>query len=522
MMTLILDPERNQAFELKNMIQETFEDQAAVHIVDSPAELYRACVKEPADVVFARPCPGSEEGNEQNEFIGFHHALDGLHARYPWIQILLLLEENLESIRMLRRRDERFLFYPYQKSSVKHIIQESLGMEKQIRDSLMPQNRSTAGERTGEPGQNRFLSLVESRENTAVLRRELDRLNVSFGWGFACVLEEGTDPAALKRVHEEFQRKDWRIFEKNSEEGRAVLLIGARMPSGGADWLKQMILDDYTRKNIMVYGAAITESLSQLSPLLVEARTKYMSHERYTPLLWTQQAELEAIGQNWAYTVALSNLTGRRDDILALNRHQAKQIAGMPFRDQVAVLQIAKMNLEEQMNRIYDLQTEKMELHRLPENLELIDEKTLFSWLLLWSDQAFMTADVYASQSHIRYLMQIYQAILARFHEKDFNLEKLSGQLGLSAGYICTLMKKYTPYSFVDYLNQCRVYYAMALLETDLLIKNVASQAGFQSSTYLGRVFKSIMGITPGEYRRNYQKNLLHREKQEQSLVSGH
>ena len=294
------------------------------------------------------------------------------------------------------------------------------------------------------------------------------------------------------------------------------------MPSGGADWLKQMILDDYTRKNIMVYGAAITESLSQLSPLLVEARTKYMSHERYTPLLWTQQAELEAIGQNWAYTVALSNLTGRRDDILALNRHQAKQIAGMPFRDQVAVLQIAKMNLEEQMNRIYDLQTEKMELHRLPENLELIDEKTLFSWLLLWSDQAFMTADVYASQSHIRYLMQIYQAILARFHEKDFNLEKLSGQLGLSAGYICTLMKKYTPYSFVDYLNQCRVYYAMALLETDLLIKNVASQAGFQSSTYLGRVFKSIMGITPGEYRRNYQKNLLHREKQEQSLVSGH
>ena len=502
---VILDPVRERGFLLKNMIL-SLDDVLPlnrVEIVTSPRELYEVCQAEPADLIFATPSILEEEAEAEDDF---HQVLDDLRTQYPWIQILLVLEEKVESIRMLRKRDERFLFRPYQRSSVERIIQESLAMGRQIRHDLYFQEQAAKEAEKEQGAQSRFLGLVESRETTAVLRRELDVLGMTFGWGFAAVVEEGKEEGGLRRVHEGFLQKGYRIFEGETEEGRVVLIMGEKVPSSGLAWQKQVLLDEYTRQLVPVYGAEITESLSQLGSLMVEAKKKYVSHEPYTPILWTQQHDVEHLAKEWALAVALSNLTERREDLLALNRHLAHEAAGMSTREQFVLLQIARLTLEEQVNRLYDLQRDRLELPRAEEGDEPMDEKKLFSWFLRWSDQACMTADVYASQSHVVYLTQIHKAICRHFQERDFNLETLSAMLGLSTGYICSLMKKYTPYSFVDFLNQCRVYYAMALLETDLLIKNVASESGFQSSTYLGRVFKNITGETPGEYRRKHQK----------------
>ena len=41
--------------------------------------------------------------------------------------------------------------------------------------------------------------------------------------------------------------------------------------------------------------------------------------------------------------------------------------------------------------------------------------------------------------------------------------------------------------------------------DTDLALRTVAEKAGFKHQEYMGAVFKSRLGMTPGQYRKRYQ-----------------
>ena len=43
------------------------------------------------------------------------------------------------------------------------------------------------------------------------------------------------------------------------------------------------------------------------------------------------------------------------------------------------------------------------------------------------------------------------------------------------------------------------------LRETDLPVRTVAAKVGFKHPEYMGAVFKTHLGVTPGQYRRRYQ-----------------
>ena len=112
---VILDVSPKQADELRDILLEVYPAQCSIKIADSPASLYQICLQDAPDVVFAGPAESDDSDDEMNEF---HQVLDALHEQYPWVQILLLLEENLSSIRMLRRRDERFCFVPIKRAAL--------------------------------------------------------------------------------------------------------------------------------------------------------------------------------------------------------------------------------------------------------------------------------------------------------------------------------------------------------------------------------------------------------------------
>jgi AraC-like DNA-binding protein len=53
------------------------------------------------------------------------------------------------------------------------------------------------------------------------------------------------------------------------------------------------------------------------------------------------------------------------------------------------------------------------------------------------------------------------------------------------------------------YLNDLRVGEAKNLLrETDLPLIEIASRVGFEDQSYFSRVFRNVVGISPGRYRR--------------------
>lgn len=88
----------------------------------------------------------------------------------------------------------------------------------------------------------------------------------------------------------------------------------------------------------------------------------------------------------------------------------------------------------------------------------------------------------------------------------DITLEELAGIAGYSTYHFSRIFKKYSSTTFINFLNHRRVKAAeLLLLENGSSITDVAMQVGFASLTTFNRVFKSINGCTPSEYKKLYR-----------------
>ena len=57
----------------------------------------------------------------------------------------------------------------------------------------------------------------------------------------------------------------------------------------------------------------------------------------------------------------------------------------------------------------------------------------------------------------------------------------------------------------MEYLNRHRVANAArALAGTSSSVAQIAEECGFSNSSYFGKVFRRMLGCTPGQYRRNH------------------
>ncbi len=96
----------------------------------------------------------------------------------------------------------------------------------------------------------------------------------------------------------------------------------------------------------------------------------------------------------------------------------------------------------------------------------------------------------------IRYINENYQ--------KKLTLEEIAKHVKYSRNYLCGYFKKYAGFTIVEYTNSIRVQKAQEYLyETELSITEIAGLCGFDSLTHFGRVFRSIVGIPPLQFRQN-------------------
>jgi AraC-like DNA-binding protein len=79
--------------------------------------------------------------------------------------------------------------------------------------------------------------------------------------------------------------------------------------------------------------------------------------------------------------------------------------------------------------------------------------------------------------------------------------------LGINASYLSTLFGTVLQTRFTEYLNIRRVEKAkMHLAGTDLSIKQIVAQDGFNSVQNFMRVFKRFVGLSPGQYRLRFTR----------------
>lgn len=90
-----------------------------------------------------------------------------------------------------------------------------------------------------------------------------------------------------------------------------------------------------------------------------------------------------------------------------------------------------------------------------------------------------------------------------KHYMQELTLAAASRQAGLSASHFSALFKQHTGDSYVNYINRLRIDKAkQLLLEPDLKIYQVAEMVGFSSIPYFTRLFKTVAGMSPNEYRK--------------------
>lgn len=85
----------------------------------------------------------------------------------------------------------------------------------------------------------------------------------------------------------------------------------------------------------------------------------------------------------------------------------------------------------------------------------------------------------------------------------DISLDLVAEKFFISTAHLSRAFKKVTGFSFIEYLNNLRIHEAQKLLSnTKLSISEISERVGYQSSTHFGRMFRSITGSSPREYRK--------------------
>ncbi len=88
---------------------------------------------------------------------------------------------------------------------------------------------------------------------------------------------------------------------------------------------------------------------------------------------------------------------------------------------------------------------------------------------------------------------------------RNICLDEMATLCNISSSYFSKLFKKITGENFSNYINKLRMEKARQLLETsNISIKDLSIDLGYEDCAYFVKVFKKIVGLTPTSYRQQY------------------
>lgn len=98
-------------------------------------------------------------------------------------------------------------------------------------------------------------------------------------------------------------------------------------------------------------------------------------------------------------------------------------------------------------------------------------------------------------------LAQVFDVIDERYAEQ-LSTSDVAEAVGLTAGYLTTLVRRRTGRTVLDWITERRMAAARTLLlTTDLSAELVASRVGYENPTYFSRRFRAFHGLAPGRWR---------------------
>jgi transcriptional regulator GlxA family with amidase domain len=92
---------------------------------------------------------------------------------------------------------------------------------------------------------------------------------------------------------------------------------------------------------------------------------------------------------------------------------------------------------------------------------------------------------------------------MQEFLSQPLQVPALARLANLSPSHFFAVFKKRTGFAPKDFFIRLKIQRACEILEaTDLCVKEVAAKLGYDDAFYFSRLFKSVNGVAPTEYRR--------------------
>lgn len=132
----------------------------------------------------------------------------------------------------------------------------------------------------------------------------------------------------------------------------------------------------------------------------------------------------------------------------------------------------------------------------------------VFSYLLKIEDREVLAKPLNHSSvfsKNIEKINKVYEYVFQNIQE-GIKLEDASAVLNMAPSSFCRFFKKKTGLTFMEYVKNVRVGIAAKLLaETDKQITQICFESGYNNLANFNHYFKSSMGKTPSDYRKNFR-----------------
>lgn len=133
--------------------------------------------------------------------------------------------------------------------------------------------------------------------------------------------------------------------------------------------------------------------------------------------------------------------------------------------------------------------------------------------LAITSNQRVLASSSYEKSAVIHESKSRRIAKVCEYIDKNYqshiSLSDVATLIGMSESAFSHFFKKRTNRSFVSYLNELRIGYAMKMLiETTHSVSEISYMCGFSNISNFNRIFKKMLGNTPSEYRTSTQQIL--------------
>lgn len=137
--------------------------------------------------------------------------------------------------------------------------------------------------------------------------------------------------------------------------------------------------------------------------------------------------------------------------------------------------------------------------------LNEINEFNTIEELTYWLSRIMVRfTDCVFNLADVKHVDVIYKAMdyIKKNYMRKITLEEVASYVYLSSSYFSKIFKDEMKLNFNSYLNQVRIEMSKKLLTDDSIpLVDISNLVGYEDQSYFSKVFKKIVGVTPGKYR---------------------